>query len=145
MTRGNLLNLLEEEAKRYRWHALASIGRNEHMNSLSRKDVTKLKKNRQLTQRVIDAILVDFINSIGTGQCLDYGLYTKHLESEPKKVLHHDDPPCTARLDDGFCQTCKFRPDMQSTCLYLYCPSCDKRLKKLKCPKCGKVFKHPNL
>jgi uncharacterized C2H2 Zn-finger protein len=34
---------------------------------------------------------------------------------------------------------------MQSTTLYLYCPSCDLLLKDdLKCPKCGQIFKRPN-
>ena len=33
-------------------------------------------------------------------------------------VLHHNDPPCTARLENGFCPECKFVPDMQNTCFY---------------------------
>ena len=143
-TRKHLLNLLAEEAKKYHREALLSIGRNQHMNVLSKKDLKKLNKGGQLTQRLIDALLVDFINYVGTGQCLDYGLYVKDLKPKVKFVLHHDDPPCTARLNDGFCQKCHLRPDMQSTCLYLYCPSCNRRLKKLKCPKCGQAFKHPN-
>lgn len=80
MTRGELLNLLTEEAKEYRVKALISIERSKHMNDLTLKDISKLKKEQQLTQKMIDALLVDFINRIGTGQCLDYGLYTKHLK-----------------------------------------------------------------
>lgn len=80
MTRGKLLNLLTKEAKRYRRQALASIERNGHMNDLSQKDLMRLKRDRQLTQRVIDALLVDFINIVGVGQCLDYGLYTKNIK-----------------------------------------------------------------
>jgi len=64
---------------------------------------------------------------------------------EAKWVGHHDDPPCTARLINGSCPVCDITPDMQSTTLYLYCPSCDLLLKDdLKCPKCGQIFKRPN-
>lgn len=80
MTRGELLELLTTEAKKYRHTALVSIERSKHMNNLSPKDISKLKKEQQLTQKLIDALLVDFINSVGVGQCLDYGLYTKHLK-----------------------------------------------------------------
>lgn len=45
------------------------------------KDLAQLKKNPQLTRKMIDALLVDFINVIGGSQCLDYGLYTKDLKS----------------------------------------------------------------
>ena len=62
-----------------------------------------------------------------------------------RMVLHHDDPPCTTRLDeDGICPKCTLCPDMQSTCLYSYCPSCDIRLENLRCAKCGKTFERPN-
>jgi len=81
MTRGELLQLLTKEAKRYRRTALSSIERNKHMNNVSRRDLLYLKKNPQLTRRMIDALLVDFINTVGVGQCIDYALYTKHLKS----------------------------------------------------------------
>lgn len=80
MTRGELLKLLTTEAKEYRNEALVSIMRSKHMNNLSLKDISRLKKEQLLTQKLIDALLVGFINKIGTGQCLDYGLYTKHLK-----------------------------------------------------------------
>lgn len=80
MTRGELLNLLTEEAKKYRKEALFSIECNRHMNNLSSKDISKLRKEQELTQRLIDALLVSFINRVGLGQHLDYGLYTKHLK-----------------------------------------------------------------
>lgn len=149
MTRGKLLNLLDGEAMKYREETLSSIERNRHMNDLSGKDIAKLKENQEWAQRIVDAVLVDFVNFVGVGQGLDYGLYTKHLLStkktttKAKMVLHHDDPPCTARLDNGFCTKCDLTPDMQSTCFYFYCSSCDIRLKKLKCPQCGQVFKSP--
>ena len=80
MIRGELLNLLAEEAKQYSHKALLSIERNKHMNNLSQKDLQRLKRNQKLIQRLIDALLVDFINFVGTGQCIDYALYTKHLK-----------------------------------------------------------------
>ncbi len=61
-----------------------------------------------------------------------------------KTVLHHDDPPCTARLDNGFCRECGLTPDTQSICFYFYCPSCDCPLANLKCPKCKRTFKRPD-
>lgn len=80
MTRGKLLNLLDGEAMKYREEALSSIERNRHMNDLSEKDIAKLKENQEWAQRIVDAILVDFVNHVGVGQGLDYGLHTKHLE-----------------------------------------------------------------
>ena len=53
-----------------------------------------------------------------------------------KLVLHHDDFPCTERLIDHYCPVCAFHPDMQSTCFYSYCPTCDKPLKNMVCPTC---------
>lgn len=79
MTRGELLDFLTKEAKKYREEALSFIERNQHMNNLSQDDFLEFKRDRQRTQRLIDALLVDFINVIGTCQCLDYGLYTKHI------------------------------------------------------------------
>ena len=71
VTRADLLNYLTEKAKDYRLDAVKSINRNRHMNDLDR--VTKV------SQKVVDALLVDFINYVGTQQCVDYGLYTKDL------------------------------------------------------------------
>lgn len=69
---------------------------------------------------------------------------TKWQVKKPNMVLHHDDPPCTARLKDGFCPGCKLKPDTQSTCIYLYCPACASPLKDLKCPYCEQTFKAPD-
>ena len=66
-------------------------------------------------------------------------------EIKPGKwVLHHDDSPCNARLENRHCPVCNFAPDMQSTCLYLYCPTCDCRLENMACPECKGVFKRPD-
>ena len=79
MTRGEMLNLLTKEAKEYHRKALSFIKRNKRMNNLSLADFAKLKKNKKLMQKVVDAVIVDFINSIGINQGIDYALYTKHL------------------------------------------------------------------
>lgn len=61
------------------------------------------------------------------------------------QVLHHDDPPCEARLErSGRCPKCEYRPDMQSTCFWFYCPSCDVPLKKMRCPSCRQAFERPD-
>ncbi len=80
MTRGEFLNALTEEAKKYRKKSLSSIAQNGHMNDLSMKDISKLNKDKKFTQRVVDALLVDFINFVGVGQGIDYALYTEHLD-----------------------------------------------------------------
>ncbi len=84
----------------------------------------------------------------GRGGEIKWGLEKENSNdiklAEAKLVLHHDDPPCAARLDNGFCHECNFTPDMQSTCFYFYCPICDVPLKKMACPKCGQTFKRPD-
>jgi len=82
MTRGEILDLLTNEAKQYRRTALSSIERNQHMNNISISDLSHLKKKRQRTQRLIDSILVDFINAVAANQGVDYALYTKDLASD---------------------------------------------------------------
>lgn len=52
-----------------------------------------------------------------------------------KRVLHHDDPPCSERLVDGYCPSCKCTPDMQSTALHNYCEKCEALAAKCSCPK----------
>ncbi|MBI2108689.1 MAG: hypothetical protein HYT93_00710 [Parcubacteria group bacterium] len=65
---------------------------------------------------------------------------------EAEMVLHHDDSPCTARLNkNGYCPECKFVPDMQSTCFYYYCPACNIPLpsKSMTCTQCNHTFAKP--
>lgn len=80
MTTGEFLNILTEEALRYRPIVLTSIKRNRRMNDLSNNDFRGLKKRDQdRLQRTADAILVDFINFIGASRGVDYALYTKDI------------------------------------------------------------------
>jgi hypothetical protein len=71
MTKLELLKLIEARAKEYSAEARSSLVRNNHMN--------EIKKDEEIDQRVIDAVLVDFINYIGVTQGVDYGLYTSDL------------------------------------------------------------------
>ena len=59
-------------AEKYRKKANESIQRNRHMN--------QIKENENLSQLHIDAILVDFINYMGSQSGIDYGLHTKDLK-----------------------------------------------------------------
>lgn len=72
-------------------------------------------------------------------------IHVTELGVEAKMVLHHDDHPCRARLMNGFCSDCGFAPDMQSTCLLPYCPSCSVLLKfkNMQCPQCLQLFVRP--
>ena len=73
MTRGELLDYLAEMAVEYAPKCDDSITRNVHMNGLY---------ENTLVQEEIDAILIDFVNYIGTDQGLDYGMYVKDLHGE---------------------------------------------------------------
>ena len=46
----------------------------------------------------------------------------KKTIKEAKMVMHHDDPPCTARLflGTGLCPKSNLVPDMQSLCLWTH-------------------------
>lgn len=71
MTNLELLNFLTDQAKSYRKDCVASINRNKHMN--------KLTTPCDIDQSVVDAVLTDFINRIGSNQGVDYALYSKDL------------------------------------------------------------------
>lgn len=95
MTRKELLDYLVSCARVYHKGAMKSIIRNNHMNEVT---------GNPIDQRDIDALLVDFINFIGSNQGLDLGLYTKDLR----------EPICTRCfkpfLPDGndVCPVCRY-------------------------------------
>ena len=72
MTIGEELQKLTEFAKDYRKESQNSLERNRHMN--------EIEEGEQVQQRIIDAVLTDFINYIGARHCCDYGLYTSDLK-----------------------------------------------------------------
>jgi hypothetical protein len=73
MTKGGLLKLLEMEIVEYRLGAIDSLKRNTHMHNC---------KNIKASQVFIDALLVDFVNNIATGQGVDLGLYTHYISGQ---------------------------------------------------------------
>ena len=77
MTKKELLDMLTNIAIEYRKDSFDSVfNRNTHMNNLgSMSEVI----NCIDAQDIIDAVVVDFINYVGSYQGLDWGLYTKDL------------------------------------------------------------------
>lgn len=67
-----MLEITTRFAKTYRKEANKSIHRNSHMNEIGNVEI--------IPQHVIDAILVDFINHVGSKHGIDYGLYTKDIK-----------------------------------------------------------------
>ena len=69
----NVIEMLERTKKyadEYSIEAKTSLIRNNHMNEI---------KNEEIDQKIIDAVLVDFINFIGLKHGVDYALYTTDL------------------------------------------------------------------
>lgn len=81
MTVEKLITYLERMACDYHQQALESVERNSHMNDLTEKDLRQLKKNQPQAQRLIDAVLIDFINVIAINQGGDWSLRVEHLKS----------------------------------------------------------------
>lgn len=62
----------------------------------------------------------------------------------PQLIPHHDDPPCETRLDQsGFCPNCEHTPNKENTALRFYCSECKVLLGDMKCPRCNRIFTHP--
>lgn len=72
MTPISLLDKIHKHLQDYRPEAIASIRRNSHMNEIT--------ADTQIEQKVVDAILVDFINFVGMQYCVDYAMYTCDLK-----------------------------------------------------------------
>lgn len=83
LTRIRLLKLLESTARDYRKKCYDSIYRNTHMNNLEPNQPWDCQK----ISNVVDAILVDFINTVAAEQGVDYGLCTKHLKRRKFKSV----------------------------------------------------------
>jgi len=73
MTKRQLMDMLEEVAEAYVKKAKDSLNQNSHMHELT------IGEYEALTQNQIDAIVVDFINTVGVFQGLDEGFYTHYL------------------------------------------------------------------
>jgi hypothetical protein len=73
MTNGDLLNMLVDCARRYRsGDVAASLQRNAHMS---------LYEGQIIDPVVVDAVLVDFLNYVGSRRGMDLGLYAADLHS----------------------------------------------------------------
>jgi hypothetical protein len=71
-TSGELLDVVEKIIQKYHKEAIASIKHNNHMNDI--------KKSEKIDKRIVDAVLVDFINRIGLEYGVDYAMYTRDLK-----------------------------------------------------------------
>ena len=74
MNKIDLADLLIKRAKEYSKDAQNSLVRNNHMNEIEEGEVVQ--------QRIIDAVIVDYINFIGNKMCMDIALYTEDLKKE---------------------------------------------------------------
>jgi len=70
-SKGDLLKYLDKMACEYVVDSQNSLIRSTHMNKLNGKKVN---------QDVINAVVVDFVNFVGSYQGLDYCMYTKDLK-----------------------------------------------------------------
>ena len=79
MTSGDYMKRLDDFAKQYcKQNVNESVIRNKHMN--------KLKGDEIISKDISDAIIVDFINFVGSKFCLDYGMYTIDLIEKDKNT-----------------------------------------------------------
>lgn len=77
--------LLENAAASYRRKARKRLKLNQNMNDLSAADLRFLKTTgRHRIQRILDALLVDFINYVAGEQCVDLALCTRHITGTRK-------------------------------------------------------------
>lgn len=74
MNKIQLTELLIKRAKEYSKDAQSSLVRNNHMNEIDDGEIVQ--------QRIIDAVVVDYINFIGNKMCMDIALYVEDLKKE---------------------------------------------------------------
>lgn len=67
----DVLDALKNYASEYKKEGVKSVIRNNHMNNLP--------DNLEISGDELEAIIVDFINFIGSKNCIDYALYTKDI------------------------------------------------------------------
>jgi hypothetical protein len=80
-----LLQSLARYAGLYYKDAVKSIEKNRHMNGLTNDDLYAIGRNEALVRKIVDAVIVDFINFIGAQHCADFAMYTKDLPDELRK------------------------------------------------------------
>jgi hypothetical protein len=72
MTNGELLKLLENNAIEYLRDPKRSFS-NRHMNRMKARD------KRKMRNRIVEAIVIDFINFVGASQGVDLGLNSRNI------------------------------------------------------------------
>lgn len=72
MNKGQLMEMLVNNAKEYINDSEESIKRNSHMNEVS--------KSETINRIHSEAVITDFLNFVGTKQGLDLGMYTSDLK-----------------------------------------------------------------
>ena len=80
MTTGELLDLMEADAKEYRKTALASMARNASLYGFTASDLRFLAAYNQRSQRIVDAVLADFINVVAGRRGVNRGEKVEHLK-----------------------------------------------------------------
>jgi hypothetical protein len=80
MTVGVLLDILEENVARHRSDCIASVLRNRRSNELNDADAERLRVDAEHYQRVVDAVLVDFINEVARSYGGNRGERTEHIK-----------------------------------------------------------------
>jgi hypothetical protein len=126
LTRGDILKMLTATAQKYVPVARKSVVRNSHMNRYS-------GGVNAVPQPFVEALVVDFINTVGVSIGVDYGLYTRHLGNverlssmwqntirSPQQMADHLNMLLSSQPDserkaifdtvmDGYCQHCGSR------------------------------------
>jgi hypothetical protein len=78
MNKPQFLKALKRYAEDYRPGAADSVHRNHHMNEVT--------ADEEIDQRVVDALLVDFINFTAMKLNMDHGLYTKDFDPSDSEI-----------------------------------------------------------
>lgn len=81
---GDLLNIVEESAHCYWWNALDGLILNAKYYKLSKKDVELFEKNPKAIEKLIVAILADFINHMAQERGGNRGELPSHITRRKK-------------------------------------------------------------
>jgi hypothetical protein len=126
ITRGDMLKMLTAMAQTYVPTARASVVRNSHMNRYVGDD-------KAVPQAFVEALVVDFINTVGVSMGVDYGLYTRHLgESERLSSMWENTIRSPQKLADHLNMLLAHQPDSERKAIFEtvmdgYCKHCGSR------------------
>lgn len=79
ISRLQFIEHITEAIEKYRLDSNSSIHRHSHMNDIEPEDYVE--------QRIVDAILVDFVNFIAGKMGVDYGIYTRDLKKDKNVIV----------------------------------------------------------